>query len=447
MIESQVLSYILYSGDTTFVTANNLKVEYFRELSAEFTYIKNYIDKYAAAPSVSTFLDAMYKSKNSKQKFVLDESAAKESPTFLLDGLIKNYRAYKVAESVQACRDLIVAGEYDKAYERYLNGVTDLGSDVSFTCTDLFSDQSRYDDFVKRTQNVSKYYVTTGFKELDSVMFGIDREEELGVIMARTGIGKSYICLKMALAAAAQGLRVGFYSGEMTSGKVGNRMDSMISGINCGSLMHGNINVQDQYRQYFETLHQKYPNASLNVFTPADVRGPIGVNVMKAYIEKYHFDILFIDQLSLMDDDRHGRTREERQSNIIVDLKRLQTQKRIPIICIVQQNRTKNEDDSIDTTQIAGTDDIGKYATFVLAISRDKKDKDLMTLELTKCRDGKVGAKLRYVTDFSVGTFNYIEEEGNGVPPSSPSPASAPAPTPAPEPEPEDDLYEDGDIF
>ena len=454
MIESQVISYILYSGDTTFVTANNLRVEYFRELSAEFTYIRNYIDRYGSAPSVSTFLDAMYKSKNGKPSFELDESAAKESPTFLLDALIKNYRTFKVAESVQDCRDLIVAGEYDKAFDRYMRGVEDLDKDVSFTCTDLFSDYTRYDEFIKRSQNISRYYVTTGFPELDATMFGIDREEELGVIMARTNMGKSYICLKMAVAAAAAGLRVGLYSGEMTTNKVGNRMDSLISHINCGSLMHGNINVQDQYRKHIETLKERYPSASLNVFTPADVRGPIGVNVMKAYIEKYHFDILFIDQLSLMDDDRHGKTVPERMSNIIIDLKRLQTQKKIPIICVAQQNRTKNEDDSIDTTQIAGSDDIGKYATFVLAISRDKKDKDLMTIEVTKCRDGKVGTKLRYVTDMSTGTFSYVQEEGAPTL-SNTAPVSHSVPEPVPEPVPQEEFDPDvgldgldgGDVF
>ena len=302
-------------------------------------------------------------------------------------------------------------GEDDKAEKLYIQGVSDLTTDVSITCTDLFSDRSRYDDYVRRTEQINKYYLTTGFKELDDVMFGIDREEELGVIMARTNMGKSYITLKMAVAAAAQGLNVGFYSGEMTTNKVGNRMDSIISHIPCGALMHGNINVQSEYKKFLDGLQEKYSNARLNVFTPADVHGPIGVNTMRAYIEKFHFDILFIDQLSLMDDDRHGKTLPERQSNIIVDLKRLQTQTKIPIICVAQQNRSKNDDGSVDTTQIAGSDDIGKYATFVIAITRDAKNKNLLTLEVTKCRDGQAGSKIQYETDLSRGLFQYLPDK------------------------------------
>lgn len=402
MIQLQVINYILSSGDASFIAANNLKKEYFSEYPNEFAFIKNHINTYGNVPDTTSFL-AVFPD--------FEVLGITESPAFLLDELMKDYKTRKMAETFNTVKNLLMSGKIDEAAAVYKRGADALSNDIALTCTDLFQDYSRYDEYLSRAENVKKYYVTTGFKELDKVMFGIDREEELGVIMARTNMGKSYITLKMAVASAAQGLNVGLYSGEMTAGKVGYRMDSMISTINCGSLMHGNINVQNEYKKYIDNLREKFPDASLKVLTPADVSGTIGVDVMKAFIEKYNLDILYIDQLSLLDDDRHGRTREERQSNIIVDLKRLQTQKKIPIICVAQQNRTKNEDNTIDTTQIAGSDDIGKYATFVLAISRDKKDNAIMTIEVTKCRDGKAGSKIKYLTDLSTGLFEYIPEE------------------------------------
>lgn len=402
MIQLQVINYILSSGDSSFIVVNNLKKEYFSEYTNEFTFIKNHINTYGNVPDTTSFLSVF------PEFEVLDIT---ESPAFLLDELMKDYKTRKMAETFNTVKNLLMSGKIEEAAAVYKRGAEALSSDIALSCTDLFQDFSRYDEYLNRAENVKKYYIPTGFKELDKIMFGIDREEELGVIMARTNMGKSYITLKMAVASAAQGLNVGLYSGEMTAGKVGYRMDSMISTINCGSLMHGNINVQNEYKKYIDGLREKFPDASLKVLTPADVSGNIGVDVMKAFIEKYNLDILYIDQLSLLDDDRHGRTREERQSNIIIDLKRLQTQKKIPIICVAQQNREKNDDGSIDTTQIAGSDDIGKYATFVLAISRDKKDKDIMTIEVTKCRDGKAGSKIKYLTDLSTGLFEYIPEE------------------------------------
>ena len=99
-------------------------------------------------------------------------------------------------------------------------------------------------------------------------------------------------------------------------------------------------------------------------------------------------------------------------------MKKLQTNKLIPIISVTQQNRTKNDDpddDSIDTVQIAGSDDIGKYATWVLGISRDKKDETLMTIQFVKARDGGVGSRINYCVDLGTGSFTYIPNESDGI--------------------------------
>jgi len=166
--------------------------------------------------------------------------------------------------------------------------------------------------------------------------------------------------------------------------------------------------------KYIRDLPTKY-KGSLKVLTPAMVGGHVGVGTLKAFIEKEHLDILFVDQLSLLDDDRKGKTLPDRMSNIIVDLKRLQVLKKMPIICVSQQNRTKNEDNTIDTTQIAGSDDVGKYATWVIGISRDKKDETILYLEVVKARDGGVGNKLTYCVDLGRGVFTYIPNENDEI--------------------------------
>lgn len=404
MIQLQVLNYILNNSDPSFITTNNLKAEYFSEFTDEFNYIKNHIHRYGNVPDKATFLDTF------PDFELLDGS---ESPTYLLDELIKDYKTRHIAKTFNSVKNLLLSGNIEEAERLFKASANDLSGEMSLNALDLFADTSiRYDEYLDRVQNPNKYYISTGFKELDKAIGGIDLKEELGVIMARTNMGKSYIGLKMAIAAAAQGYKVGLYSGEMTCGKVGYRFDTILSHIPNGSLSHGNINVQLEYKKYLDELKEKYPNASLRVFTREDYNGPIGVSVMEAFMDKYDLDILFIDQLSLLDDDRHGRTNSERQSNIIIDLKKLQVRKKKPIIAIAQQNRTTNEDGSVDTTQIAGSDDIGKYATFVIAITRDKKDETILRLEVTKCRDGKVGTKLTYFADLSVATFIYIPEEG-----------------------------------
>ena len=146
------------------------------------------------------------------------------------------------------------------------------------------------------------------------------------------------------------------------------------------------------------------------------INGPAGVSALRTFIEKEKLDILFVDQHSLLEDDRKAKTPVEKASNISKDLKMLQVLEKIPIISVSQMNRTKNEDDSelIDLSQIAQADRIGQDSTLVLGIIRDKNDPNIMKLQIVKSRDGgQVGKLLNYYTDLNLGTMQYIEVEGD----------------------------------
>ena len=220
----------------------------------------------------------------------------------------------------------------------------------------------------------------------------------------------------MALAAAEQGLNVGLYSGEMSEKKVGYRLDTLLQHLPNSALIHGSISVKDDYKTYIEHLPNRL-KGSIKVLTPKMINGSAGVNALRAFIEKDKLDILFIDQHSLLEDDRGAKNPIERASNISKDLKNLQVLKRIPIIAVSQQNRTKNDEDSdnIDTNQIAQSDRIGQDATVIIGITRDKKDNSLLSLHVVKSRDSVVGNKITYKVDFNVGTFQFIPEGNKDI--------------------------------
>ena len=136
------------------------------------------------------------------------------------------------------------------------------------------------------------------------------------------------------------------------------------------------------------------------------------VSALRAFIEKEKLDILFIDQLSLLDDERHARNPVERATNISKDLKILQTLKKIPIISVSQQNRSKleGEEDIIDTSQLSMSDRIGQDATSIIGIMRDKKDNHVFKLYVVKSRDNENNAKLSYYVDLNLGKFKFIPE-------------------------------------
>ena len=119
-----------------------------------------------------------------------------------------------------------------------------------------------------------------------------------------------------------------------------------------------------------------------------------------------------MDQHSLLDDIRGGRSGTERATNISIDLKKLQVACDIPIITAVQQNREEKDASTgaASTANIAQSDRIGQDATTVIAV--DRKD-DIMLLHVTKSRNSVSGKTFRYAVDLNRGMFEYIPE-GDG---------------------------------
>lgn len=406
MISNQVINYLLDSKDTSLIVLNNLNEKYFPGYEKEFSFILNHLNKYGNIPDKETFI-ATFPS--------FDLINVNEPSQYLIEELFKEYQKNRLAQTFNSVRKLLINNDIDKAVDLYQNAFEEINTSIALNTVDILKDTSRFQAYEDRTTNFDKYYVRTGFPELDAVLGGWDREEELAVIIARTNKGKSWINLKMALAAAEQGLNVGIYSGEMSERKVGYRIDTLLQHLPNSALIHGSISVRDDYKTYIDNLPSRL-KGSIKVLTPKMINGSAGVSALRAFIEKDKLDILFIDQHSLLEDDRKAKNPVERASNISKDLKNLQVLKRIPIIAVSQQNRTKNDDDSddIDTTQIAQSDRIGQDATVVIGITRDKKDNSLLTLHVVKSRDSVVGNKLTYKVDFNIGEFTYIPE-GNEV--------------------------------
>lgn len=397
MIQLQFLNKILKDKDSSLIVLNNLTDDYFSEYSAEFNFIKNHLDRYGNVPDLETFL-----SRFSDFEVINVE----EKNSFLISELIADKNKRELAKVFNKVRDNLLNDDVETAMKIFKEASENISTGVSLQCVDILRDTSRYEAYVERTKDFAKFYVKTGFPELDKIIGGWDREEELGTIVARTNYGKSWILLKSAAAAAEQGLNVGIYSGEMSEKKVGYRLDTLIGHISNGSLTHGNIAIQNDYKKFIDEL----PNiikGSIKVLTPNMIEGPAGVNALRVFIEKENLDILFVDQHSLLEDDRKAKNPVEKAANISKDLKNLQVMKRIPIISVSQQNRKTSETGRVDTTQIAQSDRIGQDSTVIIFL---EKKEDIIKLTLVKSRDSENGKTVSYKVDFNTGRFIYIPE-------------------------------------
>lgn len=403
MIQLQVLNRILDSKDVSLFTANNLDESFFSDYKQEYQYIKKHIDKYNSIPDKATF------GSNFND---FDFIEVNEPDAYLIEELYRDKQQRFLASTFNSVRNLLMSGKTEEAFTLYTNNANISISAQRMQCTDLLTDTSRFDAYIERCNDFSKYYVKTGFPELDKVIGGWDREEELATLVARPGVGKSWCLLKSATAALEQGLNVGIYSGEMSARKVGYRFDTLVNHFSNYAITKGVDGLQNEYKQYIENLRSKY-KGSIKVITPQDIGGPAGVTALRAFVEKEHLDILFVDQHSLLEDDRKGRTPVEKASNISKDLKNLQVLKHIPIIAVSQQNREDTEEGAIiDVSRIAQADRIGQDSTVVLFF--EQKD-DVLTMHIAKSRDSSAGKKLKYAINLDKGIFNFIPEETDGL--------------------------------
>lgn len=401
MIQLQLLNKLLDTRDVSIITDNNLSIDYFSEYPKEFKYIQTHIHDYNKIPDKESFIAEFPD---------FDIINVTESNDYLVKKLYEDFNIRKIAEKFNKIKDLIQSNNIEEAIQVYKEGYNSLQNNIATKAVDIINDKSRFDAYVERCNDFSKYYVKTGFEELDKAIGGWDKEEELATIVARPSVGKTWILLKCATAAAMQGLNVGIYSGEMSERKVGYRLDTLIGHVSNKKLSHGDVAIQNDYKQYIDNL-PTLVKGSIKVLTPAMINGPAGVNALRSFIEKENLDILFIDQHSLLEDDRKAKNPVEKAANISRDLKNLQVIKRIPIISVSQQNRTTNEN-GVDTSMIAQSDRIGQDSTVIIFL--EKKD-NILSLYIVKSRDSESGKKLQYALDLDRGIFTYIPAESDAV--------------------------------
>lgn len=404
--ELQFLNKVIETSDSSLIEMNSLDNSYFPEYKKEFDFIKEHLDRYHQVPDKETFLGKFPDFK------YLD---VKEPNSFLLQELINDRNQRYLASSFNKVRDCIMKGDVDNAMKIYRNGIDGLKTGITLESVDILHDKSRYEEYLEKSKDFSKYFVKTGFHELDKVIGGWDRNDELATIVGRSGRGKTWCLLKSLVAAAEQGLKVGLYSGEMTASKVGYRLDTLISHLSNGAIIHGNVDIKNEYKDYIDNVASKI-SGSIHVLTPSMIDGPAGVKALGLFIDKEKLDILFIDQHSLLEDDKNAKNPVEKAANISKDLKNLQVMKKIPIISVSQQNRVKNEDSKgnqvIDLTLISQSDRIGQDSTTVIFIER--KD-DVMRLHLVKSRDSENGKVLTYRIDLNKGIFEYSPDDEDAL--------------------------------
>ena len=397
MVSLQILNKIISTKDISIITDNNLTIDYFLEYEDEYSFIKEHFDNYKNVPDTETFI-------NKFPDFELLE--VNESDRYLVDAIREEYLYSKSVPVIKKAAELLKSDSNEAS--RYLQSeLVNLTPNYTTPYVDIIHSNSRVEMFEDKSNNKDKWFIPTGFEELDDIIYGWQCGEEFVVIFARTGIGKSWVLVKTVQHAWEIGKNVGYVSPEMSADKIGYRFDTLNNHFSNMALVRGDkskVSI-DEYKQYNEKLAEH--NNRILVSTPMDFNKQVTVGKLRTFVQANNLDMLAIDGITYMTDERYKRGDNKTTSltNISEDLMALSCELKIPILVVVQSNRGGTEKDTPDLEDIRDSDGIAHNATKVISLNQKE---EALVMKIKKNRDGKIGDKLTYLWDIDLGEFTWM---------------------------------------
>lgn len=408
MVSLQIINKVLQTQDISLLEENQITRDYFPEYEEEIDFILKHYNDYGNIPDKATFIAQF-------PDFEFIE--VQESDRYLIDTIREEYLYYKAVPVVQQVAKLMKT-DSNAAVEYMIQSMKDLQPNYSITGVDIIQDAlNRYEQFTQVKEHQNEWFFTTGFEELDDLIHGIQRGEELFVLFARTNQGKSWVLEKICVHVWQLGFNVGYVSPEMSANSIGYRFDTLYNQFSNKGLMWGNEDA-DKYKDYIEKL--KDNKHKFIVSTPMDFNRQITVSKLKQWVKKYKLDMIAIDGITYMSDERYKRGDNKTTSltNISEDLMELSIELKIPVLVVVQANRNgvsaEDSNDVPELESIRDSDGIAHNASKVLSIKQTKEG--TLTMQVKKQRFGAVGGKLIYQWGIDTGEFVNIPSYDDAQP-------------------------------
>lgn len=227
----------------------------------------------------------------------------------------------------------------------------------------------------------SVFGVSTGFKDLDKILGGM-RAGDLIVLAARTSVGKTALALNIAANAAKTGTTVAFFSLEMPSQQVVQRLLSAEANIDSSRMRNGFLEQAD-----FQSLVQAQNDLG-NLEFYIDDSPAMTVMELRAKARRQLRNVsegqglIVVDYLQLMQPSRAGRDRQRylEVGEISRGLKVLAKELGVPILALSQLARgvEQRESKRPQLSDLRESGSIEQDADVVLFLDRSKTPEEAL---------------------------------------------------------------------
>ena len=301
--------------------------------------------------------------------------------------------------------DLLQTGQFDKI-EKLVRDAVKVGQ-----TNDLGLDYK--EDIEVRFEEVNRRTVKTNWDVIDELIDGGLGPGELGVIVAPSGVGKTWVLCHIGAEAVRQGKNVLHYTLELTQNYVGQRYDTIFTGIPSSELRDNKEQIKDKVDKLKGGLMIKY-------YPPKGITA----NTIAAHIDmvrstKFQPDLIIIDYADLLISvNSKNNSDYQEQGGIYIDLRAMGGEYQIPIWTASQTNRSAIESDVIHADKIADSYAKVMNADLIISVSRKDTDKlnDTARFHVMKNRFGPDGLTFPAKMNTNKGIIEvYAANSSNGI--------------------------------
>lgn len=333
------------------------------------TSLIDYFDEYRAAPTMEVFKIkvGVIDDKGLKQT-VIDQlknvylQVGSEDLAYVKKEYLTFCKNQKVKDALLKSVDLLKAGNYDKIIDTMMAaskvGVeSDLGLDY-------------IENFESIMEDVKRDSSPTGWDVIDELMDGGLGPGELGVVMAPSGIGKSWFLSKIACSALQRGIDVIHYTLELSESYVGQRYTTILTGIQSSEHKERKDEIIRKIKQIPGRVRIKYYPPQ---FASAKT---IAAHIDKVRQVGFNPKLIIIDYADLLKSGNNNRDGLYAElGGIYEELRGLSGEAQIPIWTATQTNRAAIEHEVIGADSVGDSYKKVQTADFIMSVSRKTKDK------------------------------------------------------------------------
>ena len=241
----------------------------------------------------------------------------------------------------------------------------------------------------KNTLQKPDYTLYTGITDLDKMICGLHKQE-LTIIGARPGVGKTTLALQIAEHIAERGTETAIISLEMSDTQVIQKLISRRARINSYKMRMGTLETKEL--EQIGVVSAEIAELPIHLITKARTIQHIE-NIARKLKNKNNLGLIVIDYIQLIKNKGKFNSREQEVADITRTLKLLSLELNIPIVglCQLNRNAARQEPTLADLRESGAIEQDADNILFLYQEAESTETIVDITLKLAKQRAGEIG--------------------------------------------------------